>query len=382
MNQIRIAIDGNEANVKNRVGSNVYAFEILWALEKVTRQRPEMSVTVLLSDHPIKDLPISRAGWKYAVVTPKPLWTQFGLPVHLFVHKSQYDVFFTPGHYAPRLSSLPYISSVMDVAYLKFPEQFKSKDAVQLREWTEYSVKHARKVVAISESTKADVIKHYHRKPEDVVVAYPSISLMEVKQSPVRLKAFFRKQKIKSPFIVYVGTLQPRKNLIKLVEAYEKLCRKQASERAPLPQLVLAGKVGWLADELLSRIEQSTFKANIILTGFVTDEQKYALLEKAQCSVLIGTYEGFGIPPLESLTVGTVPVVANSSSLPEVVGNAGILVNPENVSSIADGLYQALTMSAKEKIKFRKQARKQLQKFSWEKSAKIILEALEEIAPK
>ncbi len=380
MKQLRIAIDGNEANTKNRVGSNVYAFEILWALEKITRIRLDVEVTVFLSGRPIADLPKPRAGWNYQVVTPAPLWTQFALPIHLFVHRSDYDVFFTPGHYAPRMSALPYISSVMDVAYLKFPEQFKEKDVIQLRDWTGYSVKQAKKVVAISQSTKNDVVKYYHRQPEEVVVAYPSISLLDVKQSPLRIKAFFRKHKIKQPFIVYVGTIQPRKNLIKLIEAYERLCRKLASERASLPQLILAGKVGWLADETLERAKQSTFKDSIILTGFISDEQKYSLLQKAACSVLVGTYEGFGIPPLESLTAGTIPVVANTSSLPEVVGKAGILVNPESVISIADGLYKAVTLNAKAKAQYRREARKQSKKFSWEASAKVILQALEEVA--
>jgi glycosyltransferase involved in cell wall biosynthesis len=181
---------------------------------------------------------------------------------------------------------------------------------------------------------------------------------------------------------VYVGTLQPRKNLVRLIEAYEKLCRKRASDRVAVPQLVLAGKVGWLADELLERVKQSSFKQQIVLTGFVSDEQKYALLEKAECSVLVGTYEGFGIPPLESLAVGTIPVVAQTSSLPEVVGKAGILVNPESVNSIADGLYRALNVTPKEKTQYRKEARKQMKKFSWDSSAQIILETLEQVANK
>jgi hypothetical protein len=183
MSHLRIAIDGNEANIKNRVGSNVYAFEVLWALERMTRTRADIEITILVSTKPIQDLPQTRAGWNYQVIQPQPLWTQFALPIHLFVHRSRYDVFFTPGHYAPRLSSLPYVSSVMDVAYLKFPEQFQDKDVIQLKDWTGYSVRHAHKVVAISQSTKADVVKYYKRKPQDVVVAYPSISLIDTKQS-------------------------------------------------------------------------------------------------------------------------------------------------------------------------------------------------------
>ncbi len=390
MNQLRIAIDGNEANVKNRVGSNVYAFELLTALEQLTQNRDEIKVTVLLAEPALSDLPKTRAGWSYLVVTPQPLWTQFALPVHLFLHKEDYDVLFTPGHYAPRLSSVPYVSSVMDLAYLKFPDQFKEKDRAQLRDWTAYSVKHARKVVAISQATKKDVIEHYHRSPQDVVVAYPAMSSALPPAATVREKAFFRKLGLKNPLIVYVGTFQPRKNLIRLIEAYEQVCRRIAASEVRaktsrskasigLPQLVLAGKVGWLSDEVFQRVEDSVFRNKIILPGFVTEAQKYALLKAADCSVLVGLYEGFGIPPLESLSVGTIPIVSQTSSLPEVVGKAGILVDPENVADIADGLYRALTVTAKDKAKFRVLARAQVKRFSWEQSAEVVLQTLEEV---
>jgi glycosyltransferase involved in cell wall biosynthesis len=390
MKPLTIAIDGNEANIKNRVGSNVYAYEVISALAQLTAQDERYSLVILLSSPPIKDLPKPRTGLRYQVVTPQKLWTQFALPLHLFFNRHRYDVFFTPGHYAPRLSSVRYVSSVMDLAYLRYPEQFLKKDLVQLKDWTAYSVKKARKVIAISEATKKDVIQHYGKPGEDVVVAYPAIQ-PPLPVSKNRLRLALKKYRVTAPYILYVGTLQPRKNLERLIEAYEQLCRKIAShtlkggrQRSRLPeeppQLVIAGKIGWMAEGLVERIKSSPFSKNIGMTGYVDEEAKSALIAGAECLVLVGLYEGFGIPPLEAISLGTIPVVSNTSSLPEVVGKAGITVNPENVSSIADGLLEALTLTAKEKAQLRKEGRIQMKKFDWMQTADTILATLEEVA--
>lgn len=362
---IRLAIDGNEANVLNRVGSNVYAFEILKELEVLTRPATEKSVfhkvTVLLSAPPVKDLPPAREGWQYQILKPQKFWTQWALPIHLFLHQSRYDVLFTPGHYAPRLSSIPYVSSVMDLAFLEFGHQFQKNDLLQLRHWTEYSVKHARKVIAISEATKQDVIKKYHRQPADVIIAYPSVSMPDKEPTSLKKASTLKKLSLKKPFLVYVGTLQPRKNIIRLVEAFESVKLGLASEKvrskiktkrqnpAEKLQLVIAGKIGWLADDTVQRIKESPFFADIILTGYVSDEVKTILLREAEASLSVGLSEGFGIPALESIQLGTIPIVSNTTSLPEVVGKAGILVTPTNHLSIAEGIRKVLRLTAKDK---------------------------------
>ncbi|MDQ3008134.1 MAG: glycosyltransferase family 4 protein [bacterium] len=375
---MHIALDGNEANVANRVGSNVYAYQILKALEKLTAQdKTAHTVTVLLSQPPLKDLPPARRNWRYKVVGPAPLWTQFALPLHLFTNKQLYNIFFTPGHYAPRLSSIPYVSSVMDLAFLEYPEQFNQQDLLQLRDWTKYSVMKARKVITISQFSKKQIVKHYQREAMDIVVAYPAVHPVPLPSESFAtdvLKSF----NITSPYILYVGTLQPRKNLIRLIEAFELLHQNPKNKR-PL-QLVLAGKVGWLAQDILDKVASSPVSDRIVLTDYIDDEAKTALYYKAKCSVLIGLYEGFGIPPLESLQQGTVAVVSKSSSLPEVIGDAGFLVDPVSVKSIARGLEQAVNLSAHQRARLRKQARLQVQKFTWEATAKIIFDTLLEVA--
>lgn len=387
---LHFAIDGNEANVSQRVGSNVYAFKIIEQLEVLTEDQPQLQVTVLLRRPPVKDLPKPRSGWQYQVVKPSLLWTQLAAPIHLFLNSHRYDLFFTPGHYAPRLSAVPYVSSVMDLAFLQFPDQFHYTDLIQLKHWTKYSVKKARRVVTISDFSKADLIKQYHLPAEKIDVVYPAVE-PESPASNQEVAAFFKKHRLRKPYFIFVGTFQPRKNLQKLVAAYELFCRQISSQQVfshsrnrssngqsgiQLPQLVLAGKSGWLADDILQRIKQSPFYDYIILPGFVPDNLKPALYERAVASILVGLHEGFGIPALESLHYDCLPIVSNQSSLPEVVGEAGILVDPKSEHSIAQGLKLALEYSAHQVTQFRRQAAQQRAKFDWQQSAQQILNIL------
>ncbi|MFZ5376982.1 MAG: glycosyltransferase family 4 protein [Patescibacteria group bacterium] len=385
-----IAIDGNEANVTNRVGSNIFAYQILKNLELLTQKRRDLHFTILLSSPPITDMPEQRQHWRYRVVTPKPFWTQWALPLHLFLNRNRYNVFFTPGHYAPRYSAVPYISSVMDLAFLKYPEQFKTNDLIQLKNWTAYSVRAAKKVITISQYTKDEVLATYNKRPDEVEVVYPSIE-----QSPgtsqTKSRLFFKKNKITQPYILYLGTIQPRKNLVNLIKAFEIFVQGQAFSQVKTrrsqkkaqsfeqPKLVIAGKIGWLAEEVLQTVEKSPFKKQIILTGYVPENLKTDLYKNAKCSVLIGLHEGFGIPPLESLTNQTIPIVSNSTSLPEVVGSAGILVDPSQPEKIADAFKKVWRLSNKEIAIYRKQAREQVARFSWQTSAAKVLELLESI---
>lgn len=381
-NTIKIAIDGNEANVQNRVGSNVYAFEIIKHLYWLTKNK-NIDVTILLSSPPNKDLPEANKKWRYQLVTPAKFWTQWALPIHLFLHSDKYDVFFTPGHYAPRFSSVPYVSSVMDLAYIHFPDQFKKRDYLQLMNWTNYSVKRAKKVVAISQFTKEDIVKHYHKKSEDVVVAYPAVNRDAPKIAPLHAQKTLHKFNLKKPYLLYVGTIQPRKNLINLIEAFEKISRQLplgTRKNISSLQLVIAGKIGWLAQDIVERINASPFKNKIILTGFVSDFEKDVLIHHAASLILPGLYEGFGIPPLEAMKHGVIPVVSNISSLPEVVGEAGIQVDPHEPSKIAQGIMTALTLTAKEQKKYLNQAKIQLMKFDWKESAREVLKTLEKVA--
>jgi len=379
---LRIAIDGNEANISSRVGSNVYAFEIIKNIYNIVRNKP-VKVTILLSSEPISDLPKENKKWKYQVVTPQKFWTQWALPIHLYFKSDNYDVFYTPGHYAPRISSIPYVSSVMDLAFLKFKDQFKKRDYIQLDKWTKYSVKNAKKVITISEYSKQDIIDIYKKEDKDVVIAYPAVYPPRREIAPFHRDKVLNKFNITGPYILYVGTIQPRKNLVNLIDSFEKVSRKLPigrRKKIQSLQLVIAGKIGWLADDVIKRVEDSPYKNQIIMTGFVTDFEKEVLISQANTLALVGLYEGFGIPPLEALHHNVIPVVSNNSSLPEVVGNSGLLVDPNNPSDIAEKLEKVLAMTAKQKKEILKNKRVQIDKFNWKSSAKVVYKTLERVA--
>ena len=385
---LKIAIDGNEANVQNRVGSNIYAFKLIEEIYKLTTKRKNLDITILLSAPKVADLPAKRKNWRYLIISPRKFWTQWALPIHLFLHKDDYDLLFTPGHYAPRFSAIPYVSSVMDLAYIDHPDQFKKNDLIQLRDWTKYSVKNAKKVITISKFSKKEIIKHYQKEARDISVIYPDAQLTDSADSK-DLNKFFKDHNLKKDYFLYLGTLQPRKNINKLVEAYEKYYRKTAAynlgnkkkyktkTKKEIPQLVIAGKIGWLAEGILERISNSPFKDNIILTGFVEDKYKAALYKNAQASLLLSAYEGFGIPPLESMYLKTIPIAAKNSSLPEVLGKAGFLVNPDNSLEVAEAMFKVDHLKKKDRTKQKTLMNKQIKKFSWQESAKTLLKKLE-----
>ncbi len=378
-NPIRIAIDGNEANVKNRVGSNGYAFKIIEHVAQLVKKKQNLQATVLLSHSPLPDLPKETKTWQYRVIKPAKFWTQLAAPIYLFLKQRKFDVFFTPGHYAPRLCPIPYISSVMDLAFLDYKQQFKQNDWLQLKNWTKYSVQKAAKIVAISNFTKHEIVRHYQIDPNKIVVAYPNVFLEEKNAPAVRVRAFFKKHNIQQPYFLFVGTLQPRKNLLNLITAYELFCQNM-QENEIQPQLVIAGKVGWLAQPILDKIKSSPVQDQIVLTDFVPNQLKNTLYQQALATILIGFSEGFGMPPLESMHFKTLPIVSDGSSLPEVVGDAGLKVNPYKPELVAETMRVVWQMKPKEKQRYIKRMNKQIHKFSWQASANKILDELVKIA--
>ncbi len=377
-NKFHFAIDGNEANVKNRVGSNVYAFRVISELAKLAEIENDFHATVLLSQPPVGDLPNSSTNWQYRIIKPKKLWTQIAAPWHLYTHQFDYDVYFTPGHYAPRFCSIPYVSSVMDLAYLHFPNQFQKKDLAQLTAWTKYSVKHAKKIIAISKFTKSEIISHYKKNADDIIVAYPGVSFPERKACKAELIKYLINNQIRQPYFLTIGTLQPRKNLINLIKAYELFY--QNSKFSEKPQLVVAGKIGWLAEPILEAAKNSSVSEHIIFTDFVDEYYKPNLYKEALATIMVGLYEGFGIPVLESLHYNTVPIASNGSGLPEVVGDAGLLVNPHQPEAIANALEKAVLLSKKDISTLKDKMQAQRTRFSWEEAGHTILQVLYEVA--
>ncbi|PIU03647.1 glycosyltransferase family 1 protein [Candidatus Shapirobacteria bacterium CG08_land_8_20_14_0_20_39_18] len=353
--QLTIGINANEANlVTNRVGSNQFAFGLLKALAQI---KTKHQFVIYLSTPPLEDLPKTSANWTYRVIPLPKFWTQWRLPLDLYFHQPRPDLIFSLGHYGPRFSPVPSLVTIMDLGFLKFPNQFTKKDFYQLKSWTEYSVKQATAVFAISETTKQDIINTYKIRPGKITVIYPGYDK----------EIFFPKQEPSAqPYLLFLGSLRPSKNLERLIEAFNLLEDKKI-------QLVLAGKKGWLYESIFQKVKELKLENRVTFTDFVPEKEIPTLMRQAEVFVFPSLYEGFGIPVVEAMACGTPVLVSNAGSLPEVIGNAGVIVNPYKVEEIAKGIKLAIKNQDNLKVKGLVQAKK----YDWEKSAQKVMEILE-----
>jgi len=382
---ILIGIDGNEANIKNRVGVGKYAYEVLWHLSQY--QIANIKYQIYLKEKPLCDLPKETDFWQYEVVGPKKFWTQIGLPLALLkdcrLKGRQINVFFTPTHYAPRFCPCPRVISIMDLSFLHFPEMFRKKDLYQLKNWTAYSIKKAAKILTISKASKSDIIKYYQVPEEKVVVTYPGTTMQKSKsKNQKEIENIKKKYNIEGDYILSVGTLQPRKNFVKLIEAFKNVKTQMSNAKSEWKKLklVIVGKKGWLYENILGTPKKLGIENEVKFLDYVSDEDLPYLYQEARCFVLVSLYEGFGLPVLEAMAYGCPVVVSNVSSLPEVVGEAGILVDPNNVEDITKGILRVLNFNTSEYEKYVKMGKQQASKFSWKKCAKETLEVLKEVA--
>lgn len=371
-----IGIDGNEANTSKRLGVGEYAYKLLMQFASAK----DLDFLIYLKNQPLPDLPEERNNLKYRVLKPGKAWTQWRLPLDLYTHKPQPDVFFTPTHYAPRFSPAPTVISIMDLAYLYFPEMFKKTDLYKLKNWTAQSVRNAKSIITISQSTKNDIIKEYKIPGEKVVVIYPGIkSVISQNSQSITMETLQSKYEISKNFILFVGTLQPRKNISRLIEAFAKTL---SQEKIPSDlELVIVGKKGWLYEDIYKKPAQLGIEEKVKFLNFVTDEELAILYKNAICYVLPSLYEGFGLPVLEAMQHNCPVITSNVSSLPEAGGDAALYVNPEDISDISEKI-KTLIIDKQLRQQLIEKGKKQITKFSWEKTAKETLKVLEQAAEK
>ncbi|MBI2617077.1 glycosyltransferase family 4 protein [Candidatus Gottesmanbacteria bacterium] len=372
-----IGIDGNEANTKERVGIGQYAYQLLSHLNDLERRRinkPTNRYIVYLKNAPSPDLPKISDFWRYKVFGPSKLWTQIALPLELYLSRDKIDVFFSPSHYVPRFSPLPHVMSIMDVSFLFFPELFRKKDLYQLKEWTAYSVKKAVSILTISHFSRNSIIDAYKVSPDRVVVTYPGYDKKSFRKDRLKTKDqdLIKRLGIRGRYILFVGTIQPRKNITKLLDAFETIQKEHDIS------LVLVGKKGWLTEPIFEKIGRSPLKNRIIWLNYVSNSILSVLYRGAQCFVLPSLYEGFGIPAIEAMACGCPVVVSKTTSLPEIVGNAGVLVDPLQSESIAEGLSKVMAERNFRDIMIRR-GLEEVKRFDWGQCAKQTLKVLENV---
>ncbi|MBP8591214.1 glycosyltransferase family 4 protein [Candidatus Shapirobacteria bacterium] len=363
-----IGVDGNEANSEKRVGVGQYSLALLSFWQKWADE--ENQFRIYLHRLPQKDLPAPTPYFSYLSFGPQRFWTQFALPAKLYLQKEKPAVFFSPAHYSPRFSPLPTVLTIHDLAFFYYPKEFKTRDLWQLKRWTAYSVKKAQKVIAVSQNSKKDLIRFYHLPEEKIKVVYNGYDQQRFSfpQNKREIGRVRRKYQTGADYLLYVGTLQPRKNIISLIKAFPFILNQDQRRRKTL-KLVIAGKKGWLYENLFATVRELKLTPKVIFTDFVPDEDLPYLLGGARLFILPSLYEGFGLTALEAMACGAPVLVSKNSSLPEVVGKAGIyLENPEDLTEISQKVGQILDNRDLAET-LREKGLKQAQKFSWEKCA-------------
>lgn len=368
-----IGIDGNEANVKEKVGVSTYAFELLRALNKLNQQESNPDTfSIYLKEEPRDNLPKENEHWEYRVLSGGNNWILSKLTPELF-RRTKPDVFFSPTHYTPFLAPLPKIFTLHDLGYLKFSEHFKKYDFWQLKYWTAISVFVSKYIIAVSESTKRDIVRQYHFTRGRVGVVHHGYdkSKFNNKIPPDFVRRVTKKYNIPGDYILFLSTLKPSKNIEGLLDAFDLIKNK-----FPKYKLVIAGKKGWLYESIYKKVRKLGLEERLIFTDYVDEKDKPALINGAKVFVLCSFWEGFGMDVLNALSCGTPVVVSRVASLPEVAGDAGIYVNPKSTKSIARGLEKVLSL---DKVKYNSLVKKglvQVERFSWEKTAQKTLKLI------
>ncbi|RIK46289.1 MAG: glycosyltransferase family 1 protein [Chloroflexi bacterium] len=333
----RLAIDASRALTHPRTGTEWYSLEIIRALASL-HSRPALRLYIR-SDQDRSELP---EGVQVRAVGMPRLWTHVGLSVA--TRRDQPDALFIPSHVIPAIHPRVSVVTVHDIGYKVEQHAHTRRSRVMLDMTTRWSVRVASRVIAVSEQTKRDLVHHYGVRPDKVHTVHSGVNRERFHPlPPADVTAHLSRYDISQPYILFMSTIQPRKNLVRLVEAFEQL-------DDPTLQLVIAGKPGWLSAPIEARVAGSPRVSTIRRVGYVDDASAAALYAGAACFALPSLYEGFGMGILEAMASGTPVVTSNLSSMSEVAADAAVLVDPFNVASIRQGLEQALDPLTRERL--------------------------------
>lgn len=298
------------------------------------------------------------------------------------------DIFFSP-HFLP--ISLPKnckrVITFHDLSFEHHSQFFSpSRKLWHFLTFPKQQAEKADKILVDSESTKEDLIKIYKVNPEKVKVIYLGISsdFKPIKKSSSRFNEVGKKYGLPEKFILYFGTIEPRKNLISVIRAFERLKKKSIWKDVDSAviktedifydlKLVIAGARGWLYKDIIKVAKNSKYSKDIIFTGLISDKDKPFLYNLAKAFVYPSFFEGFGFPPLEAMACGVPTIVSNASSLPEVVGSGAIMIDPYNIDELSYAIRKILEDKELRENLIQK-GFEQVKKFNWDKTAQRVLE--------
>ena len=321
--KLHIGIDASRTAVVAKTGTEHYTFELLAALA----QRDRVDRFTLYCNQPPAALPPLGTNVRLCRMPFKRLWTHARLSLELAVAPP--DVLFVPAHVlplgTPLVRGMYTVVTIHDLGYLHFPATHTAAQRLYLRLSTAWSARIANAVIAISRATSADLVRYTKIDAQKIHVIHHGVAARFRPATPAAIAATTAHYGIDRPYFLFVGTVQPRKNLQRAVEAFAALV---AGSQAAPPLFVIAGKKGWLTEAIEREAQATGFAEYIRFIGYVPDDDLPPLLSGALAFVFPSLYEGFGMPVLEAMACGTAVITSTTSSLPEVAGDAALLVDP------------------------------------------------------
>jgi len=268
------------------------------------------------------------------------MWEQLAQPWTL--KQIRADLVHGPVFIGPLLTPCPVIVTIHDLSFIRFPTLFRPANRLYLKVMTQLSARRARRLIAVSAHTATEITRLLGIPPERIDIIYHGVEPAFRPLPTGEVEAFRQHQGLPERFVLFVGTLEPRKNLVRLVEAFAQFRRQEAASQGQV-KLVLAGGRGWLYDRLFARVEALALDQDVLFPGYVPNDKLPLWYNAALALVYPSLYEGFGLPVLEALACGTPVLTSNASSLPEAAGYAALTVDPHDVEALAEGLNRLLT---------------------------------------
>lgn len=365
-----VGIDASRAVVAHRTGTENYSLHLirgLLALGGGHRYR------LYFNQPPVPGLFDARAEGR--VLRLPRLWTHLALSREML--SSPPDLLFVPSHVLPLIHPPCSVATIHDLGFHYYPEAHTLSQNLYLRWSTRHNAHASVLVLADSLATQQDLIRYYGLSADKISVVYPGRDeTLSPVTEPAELAAIRVRYDLQQPYLLYVGTLHPRKNLVRLVQAYAQLLSQPAG-RATAPLLVLAGQKGWLYREISDEVRRLGLGERVRFTGFVPEEDLAALLSGALAFVFPSLYEGFGLPVVEAMACGTPVICSQASSLPEVAGDAAVLADPLDTESLATALVRVVSDEGLRRDLIRR-GLQQARSFSWQRCARETLDVLEE----
>ncbi|MDI6778275.1 MAG: glycosyltransferase family 1 protein [Patescibacteria group bacterium] len=376
-----IGIDASRAFQKNKTGIEEYSFQVIKNLRNYLRDDQVIlylnpAINIMEYPDPVKsrdagsrrsvtlngvnfDLP---ENWRVKYLRAPIFWTQARLSLEMLFRPV--DALFVPAHTVPLVHPRNTIVTIHGLEYEFCPEAYSFFDRLYMRWSIKKSCKWAKAIIAVSNNTKKDLEKLYNISENKIKVIYEGYGDYNFKKNT-------KYQIPDTRYLLFVGRLEERKNICGMVEAFEIL-----KEKYNLPhKLFLAGKFGYGEKKIKCQMSNVKSKGDIILAGYISDEEKFELMKKADVFLFPTFYEGFGLPILEAQNAGTPVITSNISSMPEVAGDSAVLVDPKNTSAIAEAIHK-LVSDESYKNDIIKKGLENVKRFSWEKCAKEIAEII------